>query len=117
MPSWYRGTISVTKYGIECQKWTDQFPHSHTKTPDNPIFANKGLGDHNYCRNPDGEPEGAWCYTTDPNVRWEYCSYGKSKSLTQRAAKRKENFQKNFFPVNFAVLEKKIPVIANIPKK
>ena len=22
--------------------------------------------------NPDGE-EGAWCYTTDPNVRWELC--------------------------------------------
>ncbi len=29
---------------------------------------------HNYCRNPDNEPEGAWCYTADPNVRWEYCN-------------------------------------------
>ena len=24
-------------------------------------------GDHNYCRNPDGEP-GIWCYTTDPKT-------------------------------------------------
>jgi hypothetical protein len=26
----------------------------------------------NYCRNPDGEPR-PWCFTTDPNRRWELC--------------------------------------------
>lgn len=66
----YRGTIATTITGKFCQKWTEQVPHGHTRTPEN--YPNAGLGDHNYCRNPDGEP-GGWCYTTDPNSRWELC--------------------------------------------
>ena len=30
--------------------------------------------DANYCRNPDGS-DTTWCYTVDPNVRWDYCDY------------------------------------------
>lgn len=35
------------------------------------IFV-RGL-DNNYCRNPDNERR-PWCYTTDPDTRWEYCN-------------------------------------------
>lgn len=35
-------------------------------------FHPRGL-DKNYCRNPDNE-RSPWCYTTDPETRWEYCS-------------------------------------------
>lgn len=66
----YRGTIAVTASGKPCQAWDSQTPHVHNNTPGNK--PNSGL-DSNYCRNPDGEP-GAWCYTTDPNSRWELCS-------------------------------------------
>lgn len=31
----------------------------------------RGL-EENYCRNPDNE-RSPWCYTTDPETRWEYC--------------------------------------------
>ena len=31
-----------------------------------------GIGEHNKCRNPDGQ-KGLWCYTTNKNKRWEYC--------------------------------------------
>ena len=69
----YRGTQSKTVSGLTCQSWTSQTPHNHEYTIDN--YPNKGLGDHNYCRNPGGDTDadGAWCYTNNPNKRWEYC--------------------------------------------
>jgi len=67
----YRGCQSHTVTGRTCQAWTSQSPHGHSRTPAN--YPNKGLGDHNYCRNPDHEPNGIWCYTTDSGSRWEYC--------------------------------------------
>lgn len=66
----YRGNITVTTSGLECQRWDAQTPHSHSRTRQNYPDANLV---ENYCRNPDNEPGGAWCYTTDPNVRWDYC--------------------------------------------
>ena len=62
----YRGNVSKTDVnGIECQAWNKQTPHKH---------GNKKFGDHNHCRNPDGEPHGPWCYTIDANERWRYCN-------------------------------------------
>jgi len=60
----YRGNINQTVEGVVCQAWDSQDPHSHSRTPAN--YPNKGLeGEgNNYCRNPDNEPNGAWCYTT-----------------------------------------------------
>ncbi|XP_052025692.1 plasminogen [Apodemus sylvaticus] len=67
----YRGTSSTTITGKKCQSWVAMTPHSHLKTPEN--FPDAGL-EMNYCRNPDGDPKGPWCFTTDPSVRWEYCN-------------------------------------------
>ena len=67
----YRGSVSVTKSGHPCQKWSDQAPHSHETTIAR--FPNKGIGDHAYCRNPDYTDDGPWCYTTEPGVPRESC--------------------------------------------
>ena len=82
LPGEYRGLINVSESGKTCQKWTSQTPHSHSRTPQN--YPGKGLGDHNYCRNPDGDEKGAWCYTTDPAHRWQYCACtGNDKILSR----------------------------------
>ncbi|XP_077977468.1 apolipoprotein(a)-like [Glandiceps talaboti] len=69
----YRGKVATTQNGYTCQKWTEQSPQTHTYKPDD--YPNRGLGDHNYCRNPDNSG-GVWCYTTDLNKRWDYCTIG-----------------------------------------
>ncbi|KAL2303395.1 hypothetical protein Nmel_008662 [Mimus melanotis] len=64
----YRGTISHTKSGIECQVWTSKYPHIPKFNAT--IYPNLI---ENYCRNPDNNSEGPWCYTRDPTVEREAC--------------------------------------------
>ena len=66
----YRGHQTHARSGVECQRWTSQTPHEHSRTNEN--YPGAGLGDHNYCRNPDSET-GIWCYTMDSGNRWELC--------------------------------------------
>jgi len=66
----YRGCQTETVSGRDCMKWTSQTPHKHNTTPE--AYPDAGLGDHNMCRNPNGEKT-IWCYTTDANTEWEYC--------------------------------------------
>ena len=63
----YRGCQAQTRSGKTCQSWDSQTPHEHSRKSEA-----KGTTGHNYCRNPDGE-DTIWCYTTDPEKRWEYC--------------------------------------------
>eukprot|EP00058_Branchiostoma_floridae_P001804 XP_002587292.1 hypothetical protein BRAFLDRAFT_237663 [Branchiostoma floridae] len=65
----YRGTVSVTKTGKTCQRWSMLIPHGHSYQAIR--YPSAGLK-RNYCRNPSGDP-GVWCYTTDRNTRWEHC--------------------------------------------
>ena len=68
----YRGNVNVTRSGRTCQSWGAQCPHLHSRIPEDVV---DGQNDSNMCRNPDGSsPDGPWCYTVDPKVRWEYCN-------------------------------------------
>uniref|UniRef100_A0AAR2L212 Hepatopoietin-A n=1 Tax=Pygocentrus nattereri TaxID=42514 RepID=A0AAR2L212_PYGNA len=75
----YRGPMDHTESGRECQRWDLEEPHKHLFHPKR--YPDKGLKD-NYCRNPDGRQR-PWCFTTDPNTPWEYCSIKQCDSDNQ----------------------------------
>ncbi|XP_060069387.1 plasminogen-like [Ylistrum balloti] len=61
----YEGQVSCTGLGITCQRWDSNYPHFH--------HALQGRSDlENWCQM-EGESR-PWCYTTDPSIRWEFCS-------------------------------------------
>ena len=62
----YRGTMNTTKCGYSCQRWDAQSPHRHYFSPN--LYT-----EENFCRNPGDEPL-PWCYTTDPDTRFEFCA-------------------------------------------
>ncbi|XP_005474764.1 muscle, skeletal receptor tyrosine-protein kinase isoform X4 [Oreochromis niloticus] len=67
----YQGSVNVTRSGIPCQPWNQQVPHQHHLSVDViPELKNSG----NHCRNPGGISDKPWCYTLNPNIRWEYCA-------------------------------------------
>ena len=74
----YKGCQTMTVGGNTCQRWDSDSPHGHSRGFHGPYQSYwEGLGEDadaagNYCRNPDGEPS-IWCYTTNPDVRWELC--------------------------------------------
>ncbi|XP_074641248.1 plasminogen-like [Tubulanus polymorphus] len=72
---YYTGKHNVTRTGRTCQRWAVDEPHRKVGEASSPSnFPEKDFQKaKNYCRNPDN---GAciWCYTTDPDRRFEYCN-------------------------------------------
>uniref|UniRef100_A0A7N6AU40 Macrophage stimulating 1 n=1 Tax=Anabas testudineus TaxID=64144 RepID=A0A7N6AU40_ANATE len=67
----YKGMVRKTRKGITCQKWNINTPH---RTKINPRTHPEANLTENYCRNPDGDQHGPWCYTTDPKTEFDYCA-------------------------------------------
>ncbi|XP_070706674.1 muscle, skeletal receptor tyrosine-protein kinase isoform X2 [Pempheris klunzingeri] len=67
----YQGGVNVTRSGIPCQAWSQQVPQQHRLSVD--VIPELKNSD-NYCRNPGGISDKPWCYTSNPNIRWEYCA-------------------------------------------
>ena len=67
------GKISKTESGKTCQKWSVDTPHKRNDATKK-AYNNKthGIGDHNYCRDPNNDGV-TWCYSTDPNKGREEC--------------------------------------------
>uniref|UniRef100_UPI0037E8BE2E muscle, skeletal receptor tyrosine-protein kinase n=1 Tax=Semicossyphus pulcher TaxID=241346 RepID=UPI0037E8BE2E len=67
----YQGRMNVTRSGTPCQSWSQQVPHQHRLSVD--VIPELKNSD-NYCRNPGEISDKPWCYTSNPNIRWEYCT-------------------------------------------
>ncbi|XP_064130599.1 hepatocyte growth factor-like protein isoform X2 [Loxodonta africana] len=67
----YRGSVNKTRKGVPCQRWAAETPHKPQFTPTSGPHVKL---EENYCRNPDGDRHGPWCYTTDPGTPFDYCA-------------------------------------------
>ena len=63
----YRGKADVSLSGRPCLNWNSP---SVMVILGRSALADLGLGDHNYCRNPDRD-DAPWCFT--PDGKYEFC--------------------------------------------
>ncbi|XP_054630138.1 phosphoinositide-3-kinase-interacting protein 1 [Dunckerocampus dactyliophorus] len=79
----YRGDKQSSSSGLTCLIWTNTSTQYDSQT---------GVGDHNYCRNPDSS-ERPWCYITGPDgtVQKEFCSIEACQELTSTQAAKVES--------------------------
>ncbi|XP_068132289.1 hepatocyte growth factor isoform X2 [Hyperolius riggenbachi] len=84
----YRGTVSRTRFRLQCAMWEKNIGdlRRHTfKEPDISIL------EKNYCRNPDNDAHGPWCYTENPLIPWDYCQISRCADDTSPAITAIEN--------------------------
>ncbi|RXN27766.1 neurotrypsin-like protein [Labeo rohita] len=84
---YYNGSVSQTDSGSSCLKWTD-FPDYVLQYP------NRGLGDHNYCRNPDRESN-PWCFFRQKSgaIGWAFCDCHQGNGAPLRLVGGLEDFE------------------------
>ncbi|XP_077598262.1 hepatocyte growth factor activator serine protease isoform X2 [Stigmatopora nigra] len=90
----YRGLASTAASGAPCLPWDSELLYDELHLGTVRHAALKGLGQHAYCRNPDGDQK-PWCYTLSRSaISWEYCAVPPCKarvfsSRRTKAAKAK----------------------------
>ncbi|CAL8241959.1 unnamed protein product [Merluccius merluccius] len=69
----YRGVVGWSVSGARCLPWNSDLLHNEMHLGTVVGASLKGLGDHNYCRNPDVDSM-PWCYILNHGaISWEHC--------------------------------------------
>uniref|UniRef100_A0A8C6P392 Hepatocyte growth factor n=1 Tax=Nothobranchius furzeri TaxID=105023 RepID=A0A8C6P392_NOTFU len=63
----YQGEKSRTRSNLPCASWRD-----HSNSGDRGMLT-AGL-EGNFCRNPDKDKHGPWCFTNHSAIHWDYCN-------------------------------------------
>ncbi|XP_058162249.1 prothrombin [Dasypus novemcinctus] len=66
----YQGRLAATIHGSACLPWASAQAKALSKDED---FSSAVPLVENFCRNPDGDEEGAWCYVAGGTGDFEYC--------------------------------------------
>ncbi|XP_054467177.1 tissue-type plasminogen activator isoform X2 [Anoplopoma fimbria] len=73
----YRGTWSISHSGAECINWNSTSLRGRRFTARKVDASSLGLGNHNFCRNPDNDST-PWCYIyKGTQITWDFCSMPK----------------------------------------
>ncbi|XP_034531996.1 hepatocyte growth factor activator isoform X2 [Notolabrus celidotus] len=102
----YRGLVNTTVSGAHCLPWDSDLLYDELHVGTMASSPNKGLGEHAYCRNPDGDKK-PWCYTlNDGAISWEYCDVpscvmplSSSRRMTLPAARKRNPSKSSKKPV------------------
>jgi len=80
----YAGRQTRTASGKKCALWSvANIKNNNHRAKNSMNYPEANITDAlNYCRNPDGDAM-PWCYTTDPNTRWEFCNISKCDNKCQ----------------------------------
>ncbi|XP_035958197.1 tissue-type plasminogen activator [Halichoerus grypus] len=84
----YRGTYSRTTSGASCLQWNSVVLRGKFYTAWKTDSQALGLGNHNHCRNPDGDAK-PWCHVLkDRKLTWEYCDVPQCSTCGRRQYKQ-----------------------------
>ncbi|CAG0901525.1 unnamed protein product [Darwinula stevensoni] len=82
----YAGKTNMTVDGKKCQNWLSQTPNKHSMIFSLPYFPDHGVDSrHNYCRNPNRDGSGPWCYTEE-DIGRQHCDIPFCWEMYQRSA-------------------------------